>query len=151
MKRYLRRDLLEIHGVPESSTESTNKLVVQVANLIVPDLNLTEADISTSHRLPTNKESFKPIIAKFVRRDTRDAIYKKKRTVTLVQKLLRISASITIPSCILMKALPPDPALFLTKPKNSKEGIIINLCGLDKAKFCLRKMKTDQKPTYLPQ
>jgi predicted nuclease with TOPRIM domain len=74
MKRYLRRDWLEIHGVPESSTESTNKLVVQVASLIVPELNLNEADISTSHRLPTNKEIFKPFIAKFVRRDTPDAI-----------------------------------------------------------------------------
>ena len=30
MKRYLRRDLLEIHGVPESSTENTNKLVVRI-------------------------------------------------------------------------------------------------------------------------
>jgi hypothetical protein len=82
MKRYLRRDLLEIHGVPESSTENTNKLVVQVANLIVPELNLIEADISISHRLPTNKESLKPIIAKFVRRDIRDAIYKKKRNLS---------------------------------------------------------------------
>ena len=50
--------------------------------LIIPELNLTEADISTSHRLPTNKESLKSIIAKFVRGDTRDAIYKKKRNLS---------------------------------------------------------------------
>ena len=33
-KRYLRRDLLEFHGIPESTTENTNSLVLQVVNLV---------------------------------------------------------------------------------------------------------------------
>jgi hypothetical protein len=40
VKRYLRRDLLEIHGIPESAEENTNNLVKQVADLIAPELNI---------------------------------------------------------------------------------------------------------------
>jgi chromosome segregation ATPase len=46
-KCYLRRDLLEFHGIPESSTENTNSLIMQVVNLIAPELNICESDIST--------------------------------------------------------------------------------------------------------
>ena len=80
-KCYLRRDLLELHGIPESSTENTNSLIMQVVNLIAPELNICESDISTSHRLPAAGGRMKPIIVKFVRRDNRDAIYRKKRNL----------------------------------------------------------------------
>ena len=80
-KRYLRRDLLEFHGIPESVTENTNSLVLQVVNLVAPELNICESDISTSHRLPAAGGNTKPIIVKFVSRDTRDGIYRKKRNL----------------------------------------------------------------------
>ena len=80
-KCYLRRDLLEFHGIPESSTESTNSLIMQVVNLIAPELNICESDISTSHRRPAAGGRMKPIIIEFVRRDNRDAIYREKRTL----------------------------------------------------------------------
>lgn len=80
-KCYSRRDLLEFHGIPESSTENTNSLVIQVVNLIAPELKICDSDISTSHRLPAASGRMKPIIVKFVRRDNRDAIYRKKRNL----------------------------------------------------------------------
>ena len=44
-KCYLRRDLLEFHGIPEGATENTNSLVLQVVNLVAPELNICESDI----------------------------------------------------------------------------------------------------------
>ena len=82
VKRYLRRDLLEIHGIPESAEENTNNLVKQVADLIAPELNISESDISISHRLPAPHGRVKPIIVKFTRRDSRDAIYSKRRNLS---------------------------------------------------------------------
>ena len=80
-KRYFCRDLLEFHGIPKSATENTNSLVWQVVKLVAPELNICESDISTSNRLPAAGGNMKPIIVKFVRRDTRDAIYRKKRNL----------------------------------------------------------------------
>ena len=77
-KRYLRRDLVEFHGILESATENSNSLVLQVMNLVAPELNICESDIS-SHRLPAAGGDMKPIIVKFVRRDTQDTIYRKKK------------------------------------------------------------------------
>ena len=82
VKRYLRRDLLEIHGVPESRDENTDTIVQNVVQLVAPELNLNQTDISISHRLPAAEGNIKPIIAKFTRRNTRDAIYQKKRNLS---------------------------------------------------------------------
>ena len=84
VKRYLRRDLLEIHGVPEFRDENTDTIVQNVVHdqLVAPELNLTQTDISISHRLPAAEGNIKPIIAKFTRRNTRDAIYQKKRNLS---------------------------------------------------------------------
>ena len=79
IKQYLRRDLLEIHGVPVTPDENTNNIVQKVVQLIYPDFNLDESEISTSHRLPASEGYIQPIIAKFTRRSTRDMIYHKKR------------------------------------------------------------------------
>ena len=85
VKRYLRRDLLillEIHGVPESRDENTDTIVQNVVQLVASELNLNQTDISISHRLPAAEGNIKPIIAKFTRRNTRDAIYQKKRNLS---------------------------------------------------------------------
>ena len=37
LKQYLRRDMLEIHGIPVTSGENTNSLAKKVVNLIEPD------------------------------------------------------------------------------------------------------------------
>ena len=79
LKRYLRRDLLEIHGVPVLEGEDTNGIVKQVTHSAS---ELNESDISISHRLPVNEGSIPPIIVKFTRRDKRDRIYSLKRNLS---------------------------------------------------------------------
>ena len=82
LKQYLRRDLLEIHGVPVLEGEDTNGIVKQVTQLLNSDLELNESDISISHRLPANEGSIPSIIVKFTRRDKRDRIYSLKRNLS---------------------------------------------------------------------
>ena len=82
LKQYLRRDMLEIHGIPVTSGENTNSLVKKVVNLIEPDLELADQEISTSHRLPAAEGHIPPIIVKFTRRDTRNRIYSQKRNLS---------------------------------------------------------------------
>ena len=82
LKQYLRRDMLEIHGIPVTSGENTNSLVKKVVNLIEPDLELADQEISISHRLPAAEGYIPPIIVKFTRRDTRNRIYSQKRNLS---------------------------------------------------------------------
>ena len=42
--------MLEIHGIPVTTDECTNSLVIKVVSLIDPDLVLTKEDISTSQK-----------------------------------------------------------------------------------------------------
>jgi hypothetical protein len=81
IKQYLRRDLIEIHGVPVSRGEDTNSLVKDVFKLADPAIKLDIQDISISHHLPTTEGFIAPIIAKFTRRDTRDRIVSMKKNL----------------------------------------------------------------------
>lgn len=85
LEQYSRRDCLEIRGVPLPDLESTNAIVVKMAECI--DVQLDENDISTSHRLPmrkkTSSQSKRPeqppaIIVKFISRDKRDELYRAR-------------------------------------------------------------------------
>ena len=69
IKQYLRRDLIEIHGVPINRGEDTNSLVKDVVKLADPTIELNNQDISISHRLPATDSFIAPIIAKFTRRE----------------------------------------------------------------------------------
>ena len=55
--------------------------MVKVAGLL--GVEIDEQDISVSHRLPKSKHSDSPptIIAKFVRRDVRDQVYKSRKNL----------------------------------------------------------------------
>lgn len=81
IEQYLRRDYLEIHGIPENSfvVEDTTSLVLQVGNLM--NLELEKEDISICHRLPAKKKSTsqpRSIIVKFTRRQVREDFYRAK-------------------------------------------------------------------------
>ncbi|XP_015754436.1 PREDICTED: uncharacterized protein LOC107334065, partial [Acropora digitifera] len=70
LAEYLRRDCLEISGVPPSESYTCSQLVMAVGQAI--GVQVKEEDISTSHPLPTFKEDSPPkIIVKFTRKDTR--------------------------------------------------------------------------------
>ena len=82
-EQYSRRECVEIRGVPERAGESTNHLVKEVGRAL--GVEVTDNDISVSHRLPPSKAHKTkkpvgppPIIAKFVRRDMKEAFYRAR-------------------------------------------------------------------------
>ena len=86
-EQYDRRQNLEIVGIPSKTGENTNKIVQEVAKLM--NVNLSEDQISTSHRIPASQgpnrdinESKKrqiasspPNIVRFLSRDVRNSLY----------------------------------------------------------------------------
>ena len=85
LEQYSRRECVEIQGIPapdHPTKESTNDIVMKIASKFM-DIDITEKDISVSHRLPVNKgykgNRIEPaIIVKFVRRDTKVAFYRAR-------------------------------------------------------------------------
>ena len=77
LEQYSKRDNIIINGIPETENEVTNETVINLAKDL--GVQITSQDISTSHRLgkPRN-DKIRPIVAKFVRRDVRTNILKKK-------------------------------------------------------------------------
>ncbi len=76
VQQYLRRDCIEITGIPPPLLDSPKQLAVQVGEMI--GLNVTEDHISTAHRLPPTKKVKNRIIVKFVHRDMKEAFYKNR-------------------------------------------------------------------------
>ena len=79
-EQYSRRDCPEFSGIPKRATENTNQIVINIAEGAGVDIE--EDDISVNHRLPPNKRNNdRPplIIAKFVRRDTREQLYRARK------------------------------------------------------------------------
>jgi hypothetical protein len=85
LDQYLRRDCVEICGLPLSNNqEDTNDTVLQVAKAIGVDI--APSDISVSHRLPKRGVHGKSwnnqnIIVKFVRRDVKEKFYHSRRNL----------------------------------------------------------------------
>ena len=77
VQQYLRHDCLEIVGIPRVPQDNPKQLVQEVGSLI--DVEIGVNDISTAHRLPDTKKVKNRIIAKFVRRDKREDMYKNRR------------------------------------------------------------------------
>ena len=53
-QQYLRRDCLEITGIPVIPLDNPNRLVVELSSAL--DIDLNEQKISTAHRLPATKK-----------------------------------------------------------------------------------------------
>ena len=68
-EQYIRRDCLEIRGVPTSSGEDTNEIVKNVGSIV--DVRIEDTDISISHRIKSYC-AIPPIIVKFIPRRVRD-------------------------------------------------------------------------------
>ena len=76
MQQYLRRDCLEITGIPIVPLDDPSTLVSEVCSAM--DIELQEADISIAHRLPSTTKVKDRIIVKFVKRSKRDEVYKHR-------------------------------------------------------------------------
>jgi hypothetical protein len=72
IQQYLRRDCLEITGIPIVPDENTKDLVIELASAIGVD-----KDISITHRLPESRK-VKDCVVKFTRRVKREEVYKKR-------------------------------------------------------------------------
>ena len=77
MQQYLRRDCLEITGIPVLPVDKPKELVKELGSAL--GININENDISTAHRLPDTKKVKDRIIVKFVRRDVREEVYKNRK------------------------------------------------------------------------
>lgn len=75
-EQYIRRDCLEIRGVPTSSSEDTNEIVKNIGSLV--DVCIEDKDISISHRIKSGTIAISPIIVKFTRRGVGDNLYKAR-------------------------------------------------------------------------
>ena len=50
--QYMRRECLEIRGVPVTSGEDTNEIVKKIG--VLTDVDIIDTDISISHRIPSS-------------------------------------------------------------------------------------------------
>ncbi len=81
LEQYSRKDSVRIFGIPETPNENTNDLVIDLGQEI--GVEIKPEDISVAHRLPPKcgKDGNKPIIVKFVQKDTKDKLMKNKRNL----------------------------------------------------------------------
>ena len=79
IEQYGRRENVRIFGVQEEPGEDVYAKVVSVAEKA--GVQITANDVSTCHRLPGGVSGPKPLIAKFVRRDTKHQLMKNKRNL----------------------------------------------------------------------
>ena len=89
LAQYSRRENVRLHGVPETAGENTDDVVIGIAHDMGVDIS--SKDISVSHRLPksrTMKE--RPIIVKFVGRNTKTALMMNKKTLRTIHRYRHI-------------------------------------------------------------
>ena len=83
LAQYSRRENVRLHGVPETADENTNDVVIAIASDM--GVRINEHDICVSHRLQKSRSmQERPIIVRFVRRDTKIEIMRKKKTLRTI-------------------------------------------------------------------
>ena len=83
LAQYSRRENVRLHGVPETADENTNDVVIAIASDM--GVRIDEHDICVSHRLQKSRSmQERPIIVRFVRRDTKIEIMRKKKTLRTI-------------------------------------------------------------------
>ena len=81
-EQYTRRENLRMFGIPEGEDEDTMQVVIDVAQKI--GVKLSRSDISVSHRIGATPDKTRrnaaprPLIARFVRRETKDILLKQR-------------------------------------------------------------------------
>lgn len=76
-QQYLRRDCLEITGVPKTSHDNPKQLVKEIGTLIGAEID--DSHIAAAHRLPDSKNVKNRMIVKFLQRDKREEVFKKRK------------------------------------------------------------------------
>ena len=73
----MRRDCLEITGVPITSHDNPKQLVKEIGSLIGAEID--DSHIAATHRLPDSKKVKNRLIVKFLQREKREEVYKKRK------------------------------------------------------------------------
>ena len=85
LAQYSWRENVRLHGVPETADENTNDVVIALASDM--GVHIDEHDICISHRLQTSRSmQERPIIVRFVRRDTKIDMMRKKKTLRTIDR-----------------------------------------------------------------
>ena len=114
LEQYGRRENIKIFGVPSSAEENTNDIVVKVASNM--GVNISDEDISISHRLPSSRSDRpKPIIVKFVRRNVKTELMKKKKVLREKEETKDI---------YIEEDLTPMRSKIVRELRNDKENVI---------------------------
>lgn len=109
-EQYSRRENIRISGIVEPSTDgyetpcSTNQIVINTCKKM--GVEITDRDISTSHWLPGKR---KTIIAKFVRRDTKTEIMKKKNELKTKDPKIHVTEDLTRARHLILREIRDDP------------------------------------------
>lgn len=78
-QQYLRRDCLEVTGVPTRPHDNPNQIVKEIGSLV--GVEIDDRDIATAHKLPDTRKVKNRLIVKFVRREKREEVYKKRKNL----------------------------------------------------------------------
>ena len=78
-QQYLRRDCLEVTGVPIMPQDNPKQIVKEIGSLV--GVVIDDSDIATAHRLPDTRKVKNRLIVKFVRREKREEVYKKRKNL----------------------------------------------------------------------
>ena len=85
LAQYSRRENVRLHGIPETADENTNDVVIALASDM--GVHIDEHDICISHRLQKSRSmQERPIIVRFVRRDTKIDMMRKKKTLRTIDR-----------------------------------------------------------------
>ena len=78
-QQYLRRDCLEITGVPLTSHDNPKQIVKEIGSLI--GIEIEDSDLAAAHKLPDSKKVKNRMIVKCLLRDEREEVYKKGKNL----------------------------------------------------------------------
>ena len=78
-QQYLRRDCLEVTGVPMRAQDNPNQIVKEIGSLI--GVEIDDSDIAIAHKLPNTRKVKNRLIVKFLRREKREEVYKKRKSL----------------------------------------------------------------------
>ena len=78
-QQYLRRDCLEITGVTIKPDDNPKQIVKEIGSLI--GVEIEDSDIAAAHKLPDSKKVKNRMIVKFLQRENREEVYKRRRNL----------------------------------------------------------------------
>ena len=81
IKQYIRRDCIEVTGVPLTPDVNAKQIIVEIGQLM--GMELTEHHVSIAHPLPATRNIKNRLIAKFVHRYVKDEFYKKRKMMAV--------------------------------------------------------------------